>query len=257
MNEIVNNGILRAPRVEKTVSDYMDDITDYSYKVSFTGNHGSKGTLRVHRNTYTYIREVVEDIARKGYREGVRGHMFNRDYRFLAINVKNAGFKEISWEDVDVYLINNNTKERITFNMHEFYKVNGLSFSNTGKRTLNAVDRKKKYHLEHNIEDVDDLTLFKRRTKTGTNTTKKHIAASAPKRRKRMSDEERAEKRRAYARGYYERNKEKCVEKSRNYRKNNKEKINSIMAAWRKNNPEKCRQYARTSYLRRKEKNKQ
>jgi hypothetical protein len=245
MNEIVNSGILRAPRVEKTVDDYMDDITDYSYKVSFTGNRGSKGTLRVHRNTYTFIREVVENIARKGYYEGIRGHMFNREYRFLAINVKNAGFKEISWEDVDVYLIHNQTKERVTFNMHEFYKVNGLAFSNTGKRTLNAVDRKKKYHLEHNIDDKNELTAFKRRS---GESHKKNTAASAPKRRSRMSEEERIAKRRAYSRDYYQRNKEKCVEKSRAYRKNNKEKINQSMTAWRKKNPDKCRQYARNYY---------
>ena len=211
------------PGITKSVKNFKDSVTDYDYKVTVRGNKGTVEQVRFHRNTLAFIRATVKNIVLNGFSSNIFGKTFNKNYKFMAINLSKPGFNKVDLKDIDVYLVNENTKERFHFNMSNVFKMKGLAFSSTGIRT-NQNHKK----TSQNIVNKNHNQRFKNNTE--------------------MTSEQKIEKRREYARKHYLKNRERILEQKKEYNAKNRERRTAYNREWRKKNREHVNAYSRALY---------
>jgi hypothetical protein len=226
------------PSITKSVKNFNDSMTDYDYKVTIRGNKGSSEQIRFTRHALTAIRTTLKNIILNGFSENIYGKTFNKDYKFVAINLRNPGFGNMKLKDADVYIENNNTKERFHFNMSNVFKVKGLAFSSTGTRT-------NQYHKKNVVKNAP--TVVKTEVKNTQNDIKKsHINKNT--KRVKLTPEQMIEKRREYYRKRYLKNRERILEQKKEYNAKNRERRTAYNREWRKKNREHVNAYSRALY---------
>ena len=251
------------PGIKKSVKNFKE-TNDYNYKVTIRGNKGSVEQVNFTRNTLTFIRNIISAIATNGYANTIFGKSFNKDYKFVAINLRNPGFDKISLNDVDVYLMDENTKERFHFNMSSVFKVKGVSFSSTGIRTNyyhNHIPTKeeienrqitKKNYYNKNREAILEKSRQRYIAKRGENyrphNSKKNNQKTIKNERPTLTKEQMIEKRREYARKHYLKNRERILEQKKEYNAKNRERRTAYNREWRNKNREHVNAYNRAMY---------
>lgn len=226
------------PSITKSVKNFKDSMTDYDYKVTIRGNKGSSEQIRFTRHALTAIRTTLKNIILNGFSENIYGKTFNKDYKFVAINLRNPGFGNMQLKDADVYIENNNTKERFHFNMSNVFKVKGLAFSSTGIRT-------NQNHKKSVVKNAS--TVVKTEVKNTQNDIKKSRINKNTKRVK-LTPEQMIEKRREYYRKRYLKNRERILEQKKEYNAKNRERRTAYNREWRKKNREHVNAYSRALY---------
>ena len=242
------------PGIKKSVKNFKN-ITDYKYNVTVRGNKGSVETTTFTRDTLTFIRNIISNIVINGFSNNIFGKSFNKDFKFVAINLSKPGFNKVDLKDVDVYLENAETKERFHFNMSNVYKVKGVSFSSTGIRTnyyRNHVFTDKEIEKRHenqknwyarNREEIRAKRIAKRSEK---NELKNEVKNTSNKNRKELTPLQ--EKRREYARKHYMKHRERILEQKKEYNFKNRERRAAYSREWRVKNRDYVNAYNRKRY---------
>lgn len=223
------------PSITKSVKNFNDSMTDYDYKVTVRGNKGSSEQIRFTRHALTAIRTTLKNIILNGFSENIHGKTFNKDYKFVAINLRNPGFGNMKLKDADVYIENNNTKERFHFNMSNVFKVKGLAFSSTGTRT----------NQNHKKNIVKNTTSVNTEVKKNRN---RRFKNKKNNNRVQLTSEQIIEKRREYYRKRYLKNRERILEQKKEYNAKNRERRAAYSREWRVKNRDYVNAYNRKRY---------
>ena len=223
------------PNITKSVKNFNDSMTDYDYKVTVRGNKGSSEQIRFTRHALTAIRTTLKNIILNGFSENIYGKTFNKDYKFVAINLRNPGFGNMELKDADVYIENNVTKERFHFNMSNVFKVKGLAFSSTGTRT----------NQNHKKNSVKNTTSVNTEVKKNCNRRFKNKKSN---KRVQLTPEQMIEKRREYARKHYLKNRKHILEQKKEYNFKNRERRAAYSREWRVKNRDYVNAYNRKRY---------
>lgn len=244
------------PGIKKSVKNFKN-VADYKYNVTVRGNKGSVETTTFTRDTLTFIRNIISNIVINGFSNNIFGKSFNRDFKFVAINLSKPGFNKVNLKDVDVYLENADTKERFHFNMSNVYKVKGVSFSSTGIRTnyyRNHVFTDKELERRHenqrnwyarNREEIRAKRIAKRSEK---NDNKNVVKNTSKKIREKLSPQQLKDKRREYAHKHYMKNRERILKQKKEYNSKNRERRTAYNREWRIKNREYVNAYNRKRY---------